>query len=677
MDNTASDKADVSTSQIRQRHRFSRSRDGCLTCKQRKVKCDEVRPKCSHCERLSIQCRWRSISRSLTNGGGHIGGSNGAPLSSTSSSERTLERTPVMETLGHGSLSPRVDNSFPHPSPFQAAPQVHIPAQVQAQVHTQTHVNVQATTHHQTATPTPLFDYTNFAWDGRDTWQQMILDVGREINFDTNGTDADFVATAAQNHDLTSLATQAAAIRAGELATATAAAATAHDLSGPSSALSDAASPHANADMTASNAADNHRLINYFTHAVTPPILSEVEAQKNWITVRRILTKMAGDSRMVRWAVLAFSNAMLCRHEGHWMASQQNHYENATAEVALFSDQQELETLAHHSPQREKLLATLFFLSYVDILDAKIEAAHVFLKQAYSIFLQGRKAGFAPIEKQLLLWIRLLDARAVSAGGEGLFLSRDNEELFVQQPSPASFGEEALEGKDSGFIGDSDVEDALFQALYQPGIVFFQKVQSFMGHIAKIDQWHRSRGTVEDETEVMRIAATIASDLRALYEQRPHLMDYAVVGKLTAPHISAKLAFSITRAFRTYLSNYYASKIHLHRVGYKNFPLTKEALEALDHIRSLAKLIAESLDGEDPLPINMLWPLVMLGTEEKDPVERAWIKMQLLRMEKIAGNARITTQVLDEVQARQDASKMREDIGTVMRAIFNVRFAIV
>ncbi|KAL1888157.1 hypothetical protein Sste5346_009767 [Sporothrix stenoceras] len=609
--------------------------------RQRKVKCDEARPKCSHCDRLNIQCRWRSMSRSvITSGGGQM------------SSNSSGSRTPTMDTTLGGSLSPRPE-PFPNPSPFH-----HTQTQAQVQ-HVQPQVAQQTTT--------PLFDYTNFSWDGRDTWQQMILDVGREINFDPNATDTDFGPT--QAHDLTSLATQAAAIRAAEIPTA-------HNVSEVASALSDDTSPHTNAELTGRNAADNHRLINYFTHAVTPPILSEVEAQKNWITVRRILTKMAGDSRMVRWAVLAFSNAMLCRHEGSWMASQQNHYENAAAEVALFSSQQELETLTHHSPRREKLLATLFFLSYVDILDAKIEAAHVYLKQAYNIFLQGRKAGFAPIEKQLLLWIRLLDARAVPAGGEGLFLSRDNEELFVQQPSPASFGETVAEGTGT-FVGDSDVEDALFQALYQPGIVFFQKVQSFMGHIAKIDQWHRSRGTVEDETDVMRIAAAIASDLRDLYEQRPSLMDYAVAGKLTAPHISAKLAFTITRAFRTYLSNYYASKIHLHRVAYKNFPLTKEAIEALDHIRSLARLIAESLDGEDPLPINMLWPLVMLGTEEKDPVERAWIKTQLLRMEKIAGNARITTQVLDEVQARQDASKMREDIGTVMRSIFNVRFAIV
>ena len=70
---------------------------------------------------------------------------------------------------------------------------------------------------------------------------------------------------------------------------------------------------------------------------------------------------------------------------------------------------------------------------------------------------------------------------------------------------------------------EDDVEDMLFQVLYQPGIIFFQKVQSFMARISKIDPWHRSRGTVEDETEVMNIGSEIAADLRTLYEQRPPL----------------------------------------------------------------------------------------------------------------------------------------------------------
>ena len=435
-------------------------------------------------------------------------------------------------------------------------------------------------------------------------------------------------------------------------------------------------SPYAKLDTIPLDSSDNQTLIDYFTHSVVPPILSEVEAQKNWNSVRKILIKMAAESRMVRLAVLAFSNAILCRKNNDWTSSQHHHYDNATAEIVQVFSRPDTELASENSPQRENMFATLFFLSYVDILEARVEAAHTHLQRAFTLFQKGRTGRFSPMEKQLLLWIRLLDARTVAAGGEGLFLSKDDEEVLVLQTSPASIGGDGEDvGRDE--FDDADVEDILFQALYQPGITFFQKVQSFMGHIAKIDPWHRSRGTVQDETEVMCEAAKISADLRALYEQRPAIMDCAVAGKLTTRHISASLALPLTRAFRTYLTNYYASKIHLHRVAYKTFPLTAETVEAIGHIKRLGKLIEENLDGDDPLPINMLWPLLLLGTEEQDPNERAWIHTQIIRMEKIAGNARITAQVLEELQKRQDNTKMRVDIGTVMREMFNIRFAVV
>ena len=41
------------------RPRASRSRGGCLSCKARKKKCDEIRPRCSDCRRLNLACRWK------------------------------------------------------------------------------------------------------------------------------------------------------------------------------------------------------------------------------------------------------------------------------------------------------------------------------------------------------------------------------------------------------------------------------------------------------------------------------------------------------------------------------------------------------------------------------------------------------------------------------------------
>lgn len=112
-------------------------------------------------------------------------------------------------------------------------------------------------------------------------------------------------------------------------------------------------------------------------------------------------------------------------------------------------------------------------------------------------------------------------------------------------------------------------------------------------------------------------------------------------------------------------------------MAYKTLPLTREASDALDQIRKLARQMARDMEPEDTLPVNMLWPLLMLGVEEQDPLEKVWLKAQILRMERVAGNARITAQVLEEVQARQEAAKARMDIRSVMLAVFNSTFAIV
>lgn len=41
------------------RLKYRRSRNGCLTCKRRKVRCNEQKPECFHCLRLSLECVWK------------------------------------------------------------------------------------------------------------------------------------------------------------------------------------------------------------------------------------------------------------------------------------------------------------------------------------------------------------------------------------------------------------------------------------------------------------------------------------------------------------------------------------------------------------------------------------------------------------------------------------------
>ncbi|KAH8764599.1 fungal-specific transcription factor domain-containing protein [Hyaloscypha finlandica] len=424
------------------------------------------------------------------------------------------------------------------------------------------------------------------------------------------------------------------------------------------------------------DSAEERLLKDYFIRSVVPPIIAQVETQLRWSSMRQVLVSMSSTSAMVHYAILAFAELLLGRKSNNQPPKYQRYYENARLELSKQQSQSMFTKEDHSSTALEHLLAALFFLSYIDLLEGRIVDAHSNLKQAYEAFQETDKSQLRLFSKRLISWLRLLDARAVSAGGEGLFLSEIDDNLT--QSSPAST--EMTENNESS---EANVEDVLFDTLYQPGFYFFQRIQSFMGRISKIDPWHRSRGTVDDETEVMNIAAKISRDLGTLWAMRPPLMDYALNGKLTSAHISSSLVFTITRTFRTYFANFNASKIHLHRVAYKHLPLSVDTEQAIANIRNTARLMVdagerENMGGEQKmLPVNMLWPLLMWGCEENDKEMRDWIVVQIRGMEGVATNARITAQVLGEVQRRQDVGKVRVDVRTVMHDIFNSCFAIV
>jgi hypothetical protein len=315
-------------------------------------------------------------------------------------------------------------------------------------------------------------------------------------------------------------------------------------------------------------------------------------------------------------------------------------------------------------------LATLFLLTYCDLLTETLPRAHTNLKEAYTLIQNAKKTTFSIPERRVISWLRLLDARAVStAGGEGLFLADIDEKLFDATPAADS-------GSDAETL-DGEIEEILFDVLYHPGILFFQQVQTFSGRITRIDPWRRSRGTVEDETEVMALAAQISKDLHTLYGQRPVLMDHAVAGNLTEKYLAKNLAGPLTRSFRTYLANYYASFLHLHRVAYVQYPKTKDVINAIANIKRLCHLMAQTED--ESLPVNVLWPLLMWGCEEEDLEERKWILEAIRNLSSEATNAKATADLLVEVQKRQDDLGRRVDCRLVSSELFasSNHFAIV
>lgn len=210
--------------------------------------------------------------------------------------------------------------------------------------------------------------------------------------------------------------------------------------------------------------------------------------------------------------------------------------------------------------------------------------------------------------------------------------------------------------------------------LCEPGIAFFQEVQTITGRITKIAHYHRSRGSVEDETEVMAIAADILRDLSSLYDRRPALMDHAVSGNISRDALAESLASAIVRSFQTYLANYYACYIHLHRVAHRHLARSKAVVTALSKIKEMMHLVVKN---NESIPVNMLWPLFLWGSEEDDYDECQWILETIRSLQHVVTNANMTADVLQEVQRRQREAGTRVNIRSVCLELFNATFAIV
>jgi hypothetical protein len=186
----------------------------------------------------------------------------------------------------------------------------------------------------------------------------------------------------------------------------------------------------------------------------------------------------------------------------------------------------------------------------------------------------------------------------------------------------------------------------IYEMLCQPGTVFYQEVETITVRITRIAHAHRSRESVEDKTEVMAIAADILRDLTSLYARRATLMDYAVSGGIGEDALAEPLASAIVRSFQTYLANFYACYIHLHRVAHCHLARSNTVVAAINNIKEILHLMAIY---NEYIPVNMLWPLFLWGSEEDDRDECQWILNTIRSLHDTVTNANMAANALQEI----------------------------
>ncbi|KIH89834.1 hypothetical protein SPBR_00256 [Sporothrix brasiliensis 5110] len=706
-----------------------RSRNGCLTCKRRKVRCNEQRPRCYHCQRLRFDCVWKETPGAAMS----ISQAHSAMPSSLAVQPQTQPRTlpqaqaqSQVQAQSHGETSPSrsdtADGAQPPPGPASGPSG----PGTGTGTGTGTGAGTGPGTGSDQSPSSGLFDFAQSIVDGT-----LDLSSFQDIYFppvNLNDFSMPMAGVEPHPHDQHQ---QTQEWLLAPAPTQSPEQTTTHAVANNAAAAAAATGP---LEMLPPQLPDVDLTLNL------PPILDPIENGPKCASVKALFHRMATASPMFRAALSAFATIQATTTAARVQYKQ--YYDQAAAALAERLDEgwhggdrtgtNTSSSTGKHGDMRH-ILATIFFLTYINMLTGQLDMACDNLEKAHQTLQRaGGVCALGAVEQRIVSWLRLLDARTASAGGPGLLVNDTSGIIYPLTPSTASESAENMDRgggpsttetgsmSTNGMSGNSNnnnsssssgsssntetatAHEVIYEMLCQPGIVFYQEVQTISVRITRIAHAHRSRGSVEDETEVMAIAATILKDLASLYARRPAIMDAAVRASETSGGnssesltslLSPSLSSDIVRAYQTYMASFYACYIHLHRVAHRHLARSQSVLTAMDKIKTMVHAMVAD-DGErgggkdggsedggggggGQIMVNMLWPLFLWGSEEDDADECRWILKTIRSLHHLVTNANMTANVLQEIQTRQQEAGWRVDIRSVCLELFNTTFAIV
>jgi hypothetical protein len=428
-----------------------------------------------------------------------------------------------------------------------------------------------------------------------------------------------------------------------------------------------------NFDQTSFIPADEITLLRHFVDFAVPPILIGVEPR--WNSSRDALLRLSKSNLPLRHSICAFSALSLEESPSTKLslATQTSTFYSGLAMNELKKFLGDQSAGATEFDSHESILASIFFLSYVELIVSNAPKSSFDLLDRAHTLLSNKAPSSSALYNQLQIWLKLLDAKAVSAGGKGIHLhtNPDTQDLDIVRES---YDSSSGNGEpNSVHAEEMETEDILFNSLNRQAYNFYLKVLNFSGRIARLDKWHRSRGSVQDELEVMLAADKILRDLNALWTRRPAIIDLADQREQLRQYIGSGLATRVEQHLRTYTANFYACFIHLQRVAYAHLQAISQVKPAVAKIADLSRLTVE--EGH-ALPVSMLWPLMMAACEAKEEGTQGWIIECIEGMKSKVGNATRTAKLVREIIKRQKSGQ-RADARTVMHEAFGAVFAII
>lgn len=670
-----------------------RSRLGCVTCKQRRVRCDEAHPVCGHCRRLQLECRYQAPKagqqrrrRAQTNT--HEAGEDeddplGVPLPPTSgllNIEQPLPADIDHLLLRRGGRQRSQQNGQQHNAarnqlalPDTAAPDLWAYSYTRSGHITPTgngNINVNNS---QPFTPARRYDFFDVFADLDTSWAGEYSCV---VLYMQTPTALDTLAVAAESLPEPPLSTLA-------IASGT-------DIS-PALTIHPAPNTGGSNNDTSTDG-DVEHLMKQFHQIVQPPAAILIGGFERWRRLQNYLCKLGDKSRAVRSALSCFIE-LLVIDDGD--SDQQNRekrmqrilerHSTACQEIeAKLGNRTESDAAPLRPKTREHFLTAIFLLSWFKVVRDQDDNARLFprhlaervITSAYST------SSWSRYSQQLLSWLNTLDSKAAHMGRDTLLspkspeavahlsihitssldesgVTKDNKKttnddddselspVDDMSPSSTSTGvshdkqldrQEAKEAQAESqprwpSLGPVEVKQILLRTVLQPALEWYLTSQSYCRRISAHDKHHRQRFTSEDEYEVILAGKQLEAELFELWDDRPTVMSLTA-NQLRAV-VAADLAKRLETIFSVYLASFWILFVHFHRISRWHLPHSALARRALAEVwQHMQRAYGEEIPGPGStmrkvIHPSLLWPVFLFGSECTDPAQAQWSVEQL------------------------------------------------
>lgn len=643
-----------------------RSRLGCVTCKQRRVRCDEAHPVCGHCTRLQLHCHYKPHSqrwRRQQEAPEHILGDASASLERATDSRADDVPTSRQQQPPHDPTP-----VFPFNSSTLSVPGFQTPSGVNSRS--------------GNATPNPyssgLPSWTLArTFDFNDIFSELDTSWAGELSCvlpDTTGLSAAAnlaqpvaqvdgmgpIDVAVQQDVISPAQTTHNASLQGSITAARSAAsalATQPQRQEPNE-IPSALSPAVSRQVVKGKEDPSH-LFQLFKKIHQPPAAILIGGFERWHRLQHYLCKLSDQSRAVNNSLLCVVQLLMiedmAKDQGQ---SREQCMRNILDQHSLACQEVERKLSKKTPPKattRECLLATIFLLGWFEVIRDQDSHSSLFPRQLADAVITIN-ASWNRYSQQLLSWLNTLDSKATHLGREHLLapaslqvVSYYHTEITSSLQQGGDFHDKDSDDSDTPSPDDSSahssptdimstspslnlgqVKQAMLNTILQPALAWYLTSQSYCRRISAHDKHHRRRFNSDDEYEVVTACKQIETELFELWDYRPAVI--SVPAEQLMAVVSPDVATRLEEIFSTYLASFWILFVYLHRISWWHLPLSPLARRALSEVwRHMQRAYGEEVNGPLHKVIHpcLLWPLFLFGSECQNEDQRIWACEQL------------------------------------------------